>query len=353
MAATGHIIGRETELALLADFLDNLPGQPRALLVEGEAGIGKTVVWRAGLEAARERGLHVLSARASASDVRLSFAGLGDLVSPVLGEVLPRLPVPQRKAVEAALLLREAEGRRPDRRAVGLAFLSALRVLAREHPTVVAVDDLQWLDLPSARVLEFALRRLEAEPVGLLAAVRASPGSAVPFGLDRAFIDERMERVSLPALTLAALYELLRTRLGVKLPRPALLRIHEASGGNPFYALEIGRELERREVRPAPGEPLPIPVNLRALLHERVERLPRRVRELLLAASLLSNPTAHILVELGGGGQQVERDLERALSAGVIEVEGESVRFSHPLLAAAARAEASPLQRRAMHRRIA
>ena len=343
------MIGRQREFAAVVRLLSALPSGPGAVLLEGEAGIGKTLVWQAGVEEARAREIHVLRARPAGSEVRLSFAGLGDILGGTLEETLPELPEPQRDALRAALLLADADVAQPDQRAVGLAFLGVLRLLAHDRSVLVAVDDLQWLDRPSGRVLEFALRRLDAEPVGFLAAIRGPPGAAVPFELDRAF-SERVERIPLPALSLGALYELLRTRLGLGLPRPALLRVYEASGGNPFYALEIGRELERHAVDLAPVEPLPIPAGLRPLLRDRIERLSHRTRSLLLSAAVLSDPTVPLLAEVH---EQAEADLERALRAGVIELEEERVRFSHPLLAAATRAEASPLERREAHRRVA
>jgi ATP/maltotriose-dependent transcriptional regulator MalT len=342
------MIGRQREVAAVSRLLDALPAGPGALLLDGEAGIGKTLVWQAGVDDALTRGIHVLRARPAGSEVQLSFAGLGDLLGQSLDETLPGLPEPQQRALRSALLL-EARPTQPDQRAVGLAFLSVLRLHARDRPVLVAVDDLQWLDRPSGRVLEFALRRLDSEPIGLLAAIRGAPGAVVPFELDRAFA-ERVQRISLPAFTLGGLHELLRTRLGLRLPRPALRRLHDASGGNPFYALEIGSELQRHAVELAPGEPLPIPAGLRALLRDRIERLPQRTRSVLLSAAVLSNPTVPLLAEVH---EQAEADLERALRAGVIELEEERVRFSHPLLAVSARSEASPLERRKAHRRVA
>ncbi len=98
---------------------------------------------------------------------------LGDLLGPVLEDVLPSLPAPQRRALEVALLVEDAEGPPPDQRAVAFAFVGALRALAREGPVVVAVDDVQWLDGPSAFIVEFALRRLRGEAVVFLLTLRS------------------------------------------------------------------------------------------------------------------------------------------------------------------------------------
>src|SRR5262245_24986464 len=117
-----RLIGRREELAAVEDLLD-VPGTgPTAALLEGEAGIGKTAVWREGVERARGRGFQVLLARPTGSEVRLSFATLGDLIGPAAADVLPGLAAPQRRALGAALLLEEA-GRPPDPRAVGVALL--------------------------------------------------------------------------------------------------------------------------------------------------------------------------------------------------------------------------------------
>ena len=153
-----EIIGREEELAELREFLDAVGRVPAAFLMEGDPGIGKTVLWRAGVELARARDLRVLTAIPATAETRLAFAALADLLGPVLGDVLTNLPAPQRRALEVALLLEDAEGPPPDHRAVAFAFLGALRALAREGPVVVAVDDVQWLDglRPSSSSSRFA-----------------------------------------------------------------------------------------------------------------------------------------------------------------------------------------------------
>ena len=126
-----EIIGREDELAELKRFLDAVDRVPAAFLLEGEAGIGKTVLWTAGVELARARGLRVLTAIPATAETRLSFAALADLLGPELAEVLPSLPAPQRRALESALLLEDAEGPPPDQRAVAFAFLGAVRKRSR------------------------------------------------------------------------------------------------------------------------------------------------------------------------------------------------------------------------------
>jgi DNA-binding CsgD family transcriptional regulator len=346
-----QLVGRRQELAAIDAFLGEDARGAAALVLEGEAGIGKTSVWREGVERARGRGFRVLTARPVGAEVRLSFAGLGDLLGEVVEEVLPSLPEPQRQALEAALLLAESRGS-PDLRAVGVAFAGVLTALSRGSTVLVAVDDLQWLDRPSGQLLAFALRRLDGEPVRLLAAVRAEPGVGVPFELDRALGEARLQRLPLGPLSLGALYELVRARLGLTLQRAALVRLHETSAGNPFFALEIGRELVRRGLEPAPEQPLPIPGDLQALLRRRLARLPEPTRNLLLAASALPRPTVGLLEAALAPPEEVAAALDRALRAGVIDLEGEEVRFSHPLLASVCYSDASPGRRRWMHARL-
>ena len=136
-----QIIGRRDELLTLGAFLTDIPAGGQALLLEGDAGIGKTALWQEGLRDARERGIQVLQACPSNSEAQIAFAALGDLVTPVLGPVLPQLVPMQRRALETALLLRESEGAPPDVRVLGLALLSIMRTLAQERPVLVAIDD--------------------------------------------------------------------------------------------------------------------------------------------------------------------------------------------------------------------
>src|SRR5262249_45625954 len=156
-----------------------------------------------------------------------------------------------------ALLLEEAAGPPPDQRAISLAVLEVLRVLARNQPVLVAIDDAQWLDQPTAGVLEFALRRLTDEPVCLLVALRVEPDGRSDQRLMRAIPLERQTRIRVEPFSIGGLHRLVRSRLDLVLPRPLLLRVHETSGGNPFYALELARALDRTDLRLRPGEGLP------------------------------------------------------------------------------------------------
>ena len=340
-----EIIGREPELERIERFLDRLGEGPAALVLEGEAGTGKTTLWREAVSRAGSRGCVVLRSHAAEAEATLSFAGLADLLGPVLDRALPALPAPQRAALEVALLRAEPD-RGVDRLALSLAAHRALVEIADPDGVLIAVDDLQWLDAPSAGVLAFVLRRLEAERVGFVASTRLEPGLALPIDLDRAFPPERLERLTVAPLGPAAVRRLLHDRLGLTLSRPTLRRLHELSGGNPFFALEIGRALPSAGTL-APGEPLSLPAGLAELVAQRLEGLPRPARELLPAVAALSTPDVPLV-------ERIDADaLELALAAGALELEGTRVRFTHPLLGSTAYARLSPARRRRLHRELA
>ena len=162
-------VGRDVEIGALCAFLDRRGAVrgPIAIALEGDAGIGKSTLWRAAVEEARGRGWRVLSSRPAESERALAHAGLGDLFDDALEEVLPALTAPRRRALEVALLIEDAPEGGVDQRALGVAVRSALELLA-EDGLVIAIDDLQWLDATSASAVGFALRRLPDADISLL-----------------------------------------------------------------------------------------------------------------------------------------------------------------------------------------
>ncbi len=341
------VIGRDEELAVARAFLAGMRTGPRALLVEGEAGIGKTAVWLAALDEAAARGCRVLRCAGEESEARLSFVGLADLIGDTDGERLHALPAPQRQALEVALLRTAGEGRGPEPQAVAMALRSLLVALAGSAPVLVAVDDAQWLDDATARALAFAARRLDGHPVGVLATVRAPLRSPDVLGLERALGSERFARVRLGPLSLGALGVVLERRLGRRYRRPVLVRIERVTGGNPLFALEIARALGPAPVL-EPGGALPVPDTLREVVADRIAALPPRGRQALLIAAALSHPTVE-LVERASSAT----GLAAAEEAGLLRVDRGRVVFTHPLYAAAVHASAASRRRRAVHERLA
>ena len=230
MRGADRIIGRTSELEKLGAFVDAVADGPTGLILEGEPGAGKTTLFRAGVSAARDRGTRVLVASTAQAEARLGLAGIADLLDGVLDGVLPRLPAPQADALRVALLLERPGRAAADDRAVATAVRSAIRMLAADAPLIVAVDDVQWLDAASAGVLAFVWRRLRREPVGLLVTRRTGEDSAAWPIRD----DVPVTRLSVAGLSLGAVRGLLESRLGLVLSRPALRRVHEVAGGNPF-----------------------------------------------------------------------------------------------------------------------
>ena len=334
-------VGREPELAAISAFTRDAGA--RAFVLVGEPGIGKTTLWEAGVAAARRSGTRVLVARPSDAEARLAFAALTDLFDAVDIEALRPCPEPQRGALQIALLRAEAGGSPPDPRAIAAGVRSVLGALAADTPLLVAIDDVQWLDRPSADALSFAARRLGDERVGFLLAKR--PGS--PSELERALERTALQRLDVGPLSLGATRRLLSERLGLSLPRHLLRRIVESTLGNPLFALEVGRMLAERESHEIGGD-LPVPDSVEDLLGTRVARLPGPIRRLLLAVSLSADLRTSQLAAIGG-----EAALEDAVDTGILLLDGDRVRASHPLLAAAAKKRSRPRERRDLHLALA
>ncbi|HEY3183059.1 MAG TPA: AAA family ATPase [Gaiellaceae bacterium] len=342
-----QLVGREAELGAIVRVLDAREELPNAAVLTGEAGIGKTSLWLAGVDAAAGRGYRILSSRPSEAETGSSFVGVTDLLGNAAADVLPELPPIQQRALEAALLLGGPEAFADDR-AVAAAFLGALRLLAADAPVCLAVDDVQWLDAASRAALQSALSRLDGEPVAALLAVR---GHAPPW-LRRAVPEDRLRTVDVGGLSVGALHELLRVRLDATFPRPTLIRIWETSRGNPFFALEVASALQRRGGTLAPGEELPIPSDLDELLHARIDDLGPAALEVVRVVAALADPTVVVVAEALGDAP-FEAGLAEALAARVLELDGERVRFTHPLLASAVAARQTPARRRSLHARLA
>ncbi len=338
-----EIVGREREFSAAEEFLVDLRDGPSALVFEGEAGIGKTTVWNAAVRLALDSGSTVLSCRPAQSEADLSFSSLTDLLAGVEDGATSELPLPQHRALDAALLRADPDGAAPDQRAVSAAVLTTLVTLAQKRTVVIAIDDAQWLDPPTQRVLEYVARRLSSSSVGFLVAVRAFRQASVTLALHRAMSDARFRLLRLGPLSRGALRHLLRASAPLPLSGAVMAQIERDSGGNPFYALELVRQL--REGEPTLGH-LSLPDSLAALVSDRIQRLPAASRAVLLVVSALSRPTVAVVERASPGGA---RRLTKAVDAGVVTLEGDSIRFVHPLFRSAVYSSASRDERRRVH----
>jgi len=329
------LIDRQAERGVLEGLLEAIrAGESRALVVSGEAGVGKTAL----LEYLSQQASGCRLARAAGvqSEMELPFAGLHQLCAPMLDN-LPHLPRPQREALRTAFGI--SAGSAPDRFLVGLAVLSLLSDAAEQQPLVCVVDDEQWLDRASAHVLGFVARRLVAESVGLIFAARV-PSS---------------ELMGLPELAVEGLSEsdaraLLDAALAGPVDSPVLDRIVAETRGNPLALLELSRAVSPRQV--AGGFWLPGAVRLSGGIEEhfrqRIEALPTTTRRLLLiaAAEPVGDPAL-----LWRAAAQMEIDAAAAVpavEANLVEV-GSRVRFRHPLVRSVLYGSALPQERREVH----
>ena len=341
----GSIVGREAELAAVRRFVSDHADGPASLTLTGEGGIGKTAIWAQALLEAEAGRIAVRACRCSQADAGLSFAGLGDLLAGLDPSELAALPAVQQGALAAALLLSGDVGREPGSRVVGVAVLGVLRALAESGPLLLAVDDVQWLDASSRSVLSFALRRLDHEPVRLITSAR--PGTV---GSD---LGVPGERLVVGPVSIGVMQRIIQTRLSQRLARPTLTRLHRATGGNPMMCLEMARALQRQGAEPSASDPLPVPADLRVLVTERLRALAPQTRQALLLTAALAQPTVTAVAAAVGEADQAARCLEEAIAAGVLAVDGERIRFTHPLIASIPYADLSLAARRALHERLA
>jgi DNA-binding CsgD family transcriptional regulator len=341
---TPTLVGCDKELTAVREALATAPA-PFGIVLSGEPGIGKTALWRAGIAEAERRRMRILVASPAESETGLSYAALGDLLAAPIDEVGDELPAPQRHALDVALLREAPDDGSVDPRAIGAGTLAVLRAAARDARVVLALDDVQWLDAASAHALAFALRRLDDVRVVLLATARGAPGGEP---IDVGLSEDRLVRIDVEPLAVDALQRMLQRRLGDGLSWPTLGQLAEASGGNPYYALELGRAALREVARGGLKPELPLPEGIRAVLRDRLRALPRETTQALGTIAAMGRATIASAVSV------VDPEaLNAAFVAEVIREDGDAVRFEHPLLAETAYRMLSPPQRRAVHERLA
>src|SRR5690242_11180370 len=315
-------------------------GQSRVLVLRGEAGIGKTALL--GHLSAVTEGCRVARIAGVESEMELAFAGLHALCAPMLGR-LGHLPIPQRDALSTAFGV--SGGPPPDRFLVGLAVLSLLADAAEEQPLICIVDDAQWLDRVSVQTLAFVARRLLAERVGLVFALRGSGDDHELDGLPEIVIE---------GLAAADARRLLDATIPGSLDATVRDRILGEAGGNPLALLELPRERSATAVAGGFGLPLETPLTSRIEqgFVRQLEPLPADTRRLLLLAA--AEPVGDVTLlwraaELLGIGPEAAAPAE---TAGLVEI-GTRVRFRHPLLRSAIYQASPAPERREVHRALA
>jgi DNA-binding CsgD family transcriptional regulator len=335
------LIGRREECARLDALLTGAKaGRSGVLVLRGQAGTGKSALVDYAAEGAE--GWRTVRAEGVESEMELPFAGLHQLCSSLLGH-LDRLPPPQREALGTAFGL--TSGVRPDRFLISLATLGLLSEAAEEAPLLCLVDDAQWLDRSSLQVLAFVARRLEAESVALVFAVRE------PFESNEL---ARLSELRLNGLSSADARELLASVIGAPLDESVRARILAEARGNPLALLELPREFSSTRLwggfePPSDGE---LQGRIEASFLGRVQQLTDATRLLLLLAAADPTGEAALLWRSAAELSLAADAIAPAVEDGLLEV-GARVVFRHPLLRSAIYRQASPADRQAVHRALA
>ena len=351
MEGLGPVIGRDDQCEVVAAHVrPDEPVTDPVLVLLGEAGIGKSMLWSAGIESACQHGVQVLRGAPADVEKDLAFAVLGDLLAEHLDDQVLSLPGPQRRALEVALVLQESDGAAIEHRAVCFAFAAALSNLADRGPVLLAIDDLQWVDPASAEALAFALRRLTGNAlnsrVRVLATARVPWTSSQPLGWPA----HPGRLMALSGLSLGALHRLVAQRTGIHLSHAQMRQVHQHARGNPLHALELARSIDPGAHGSA-DDPFVPGLDLTELVLRRLTRLPGSTRELLIIAAAAQQPTVGNLA--AALRRPVADDLARASAAELVYVDGQRVWFRHPLYAAACARVVQPEDLRAAHKSLA
>jgi DNA-binding CsgD family transcriptional regulator len=337
------LVGREPDCARIDELLERArSGRSGALVIRAEAGMGKTALLD--YAAAQAERMTVVRALGVEYEAELQFSGLLELLRPLL-EHLPEIPPQQAEALESALGLSEAEPH--DRFTVCAATLSLIAAAAEANPLLIIVDDAHWIDLATDDALLFSAKRLDADAVAILLAVRD--------GIDRTFDAPALEHHELARLEPEDAALLLAGDKGRAVAPDVAERLCTATHGNPLALVELGNVLSAEQL--TGREPLPDPVPAGPTLERafawRAEKLSEDCRRALLVAAVsLSDDAETVAAALESGG--IRRGaLESAEDAGLLTLRDGRIRFRHPLVRSAVFHNAPPSERRTAHRALA
>ena len=330
-AAAGNgqrLFGRERELGVFDDLLREIGDGGKALLVRGEAGIGKSALLAEFARRATQQGVRAVDTTGVEAESGLQFAGLYTLLTPALDHI-DQLPGPQREALSAAFGL--TGGLAPNSFLIALAALELFTDLAGESPLLVIVEDAHWLDSASADALAFLSRRVALEPLVIVFAVREGIASRFDeLGVTELYVE------ALPADRAGELLQAVAADLGPDLRA----RVLAEAAGNPLALIELPKAIpdEHRDAWPSP-EPLPLTDRLQQAFSARVDELPRGTQILLLVAALSDSADIREIVAAARmvGDEISEQQLAPAAAASLIRIRGSTVVFRHPLVRSAIR----------------
>jgi len=332
-----ELVERDQESAVLDTLVDRLRDGGGAVVIRGEAGIGKSVLLQRVRRRAEAQGARPLVTVGVESEAELAFAGLHQLLRPVIG-ALAQQPELQRQALEAAL---GAGGDlEPDPYRVAVAAFQLICEVADSAPLVLIVDDAQWLDRSTLSVIAFIGRRLEAEHIALVAAIRSGQSALLD--------DARLSTIDLERLSASAAARLL-DRTAPELHPVLRARVLAESSGNPLALVELARSLGRSGEQLSPG-PTTLTARLERAFASRFGDLAPHTRPALLAAALDSRAT---LDEIARSSRASVDSLQPAVDADLVEIADDGVRFRHPLIRSAVRQAASAQQVRDMYGALA
>ena len=345
-------VGREAETTEIAGFLDRISQGPQILLIEGEAGIGKTALLTYGRDVAAKLGYTVLSADPVRAEMSLALTGLADLLAMIPESLLDRLPDPQQQAIRQVVLRIEPPRVPVDHRTTAMAALTLFRQLSEACPVAIAIDDLPWLDSDSANVLSFALRRLRNERIGFFATVRTGwpgdPKSHTADGIPACSLN----RLTIGPLSLSEMRKFLVSQAGFSPTRSDLSKLYKNSGGNPLLALELAVSASRTVSFGTQSTHHCGPA-MRASVLDRLNHLSPRSRDILLVCSLATDTSHPVICAAAQDPATAFADLEEGIRAGLLRRTGDNFELAHPFIRWVITEEADPAARRAAHRRLA